>query len=121
MSDSSQNISISFDKQKPNIGSNLKNKKWEKKQKEFKEAFQTEAKNLKDKLITILDKASFNISNYLKECNDNLDKFYSKNLERKNLLYKSYISNNLWGNNNIEEAIDKLIKDIISGSRHSVD
>lgn len=49
-----------------------------------------------------------------------MDKFYSRNLERKNLLYKN-LSNYLGGNNNIEETIDQIINDIINGSRHSTE
>ena len=57
-------------------------------QKEFEETFQTETKNLKDELINTLDKESSSIDIYLVKWYDNLNKFYSPNLERKNLLYK---------------------------------
>ena len=37
------------------------------------------------------------------------------------MLYKNYISNCLGGDNNIEETIDQMINDVISGSRHSTE
>ena len=70
----------------------LLNKKWDKIQKEFEETFENETKNLKDQLVSALDIASQNIADYLAQCYHNLDKFYSQNLERKDLLYKNYIS-----------------------------
>lgn len=119
--DCSQNITNILQQQKSNIGKNLKNKKWDKIQKEFEETFENETKNLKTLLIDELDKASQNIADYLGKCYDNLDKFYSQQLERKDLLYKNYISNCLGGDNNIEETIDQMINDVISGSRHSTE
>lgn len=64
--------------QKTNIGNNFKNKNWDKKQKEFEEIFKRETKNLRDELISILDKASSNIDNYLVNWLDNLNKFILK-------------------------------------------
>ena len=115
---SSQNISHSLEQQKSNIVKNLKSKKWDKIQKEFEQTFENETKKLKKDLLDSLDAASSNIKEYLSQCYDNLDKFYSENLERKDLLYKNYISNCLGGNNDIDKTIDQMINDIISGSRH---
>ena len=117
----SKNISNALIQQKSNIASNLKNKKWKEIQKEFEDIFEKETKNLKNELVEALNIASENIKNYLDKCYDNLDKFYSQQLERKDLLYKNYISNCLGGNNNIEQTIDQIINDIISGSRHATD
>ena len=48
-----------------------------------------------------MDKESSSIDIYLVKWYDNLNKFYSPNFERKNLLHKNYISNCLGGDNNI--------------------
>lgn len=117
----SQNISAALSDQKAKIKENLKKKKWDKIQKSFEEAFRDNTNTLKDELLSALEIASTNIQKFLTQCYDHLDKFYSNPLERKNLLYKNCISNSLGGENNIEETINQLIDDIISGSRHSTD
>ena len=114
---SSQTISNSLAQQKSNIMYSLKNKSWDKIQKEFEETFEKENKNLKNELIKALDTASTNIKNYLDQCYNNLDQKF----ERKNLSYKNYISYCLRGNNDINKTIDQMINDIISGSRSSTE
>ena len=117
----SQNLTNDLSDQKNNIGKNLKNKKWKEIQKEFEEIFEKDTQNLKTELLDALEKASNNIAEYLSDCYNNLDNFYSEKIERKDLLYKNYISNCMGGDNDIQKTIDQIISDIISGSRHSTD
>ena len=121
MTSCSQNISSALTNKKSKIITDLKNKDWKKIQTEFEEIFKNETTNLKTQLIKALEEASTNIKQYLDLCYDNLDKFYSQPCERKDLLYKNYISNCLGGNNDIEKTIDEMINDIISGSRHATE
>ena len=117
----SQDISASLASQKSKIKDRLKNKKWDSIQKEFEETFKKETSKLKNELLSALETSSTNIKNYLEQCYDNLDKFYSQKIERKDLLYKDYISNCFGGDNDIDKTINQLIDDIISGSRHATD
>ena len=121
MTSCSQNISSALTSHKSNIGKDLRSKNYKKIQKEFEDTFTNETTVLKTQLNDALESASTNIKNYLDFCYDNLDKFYSQPCERKDLLYKNYISNCLGGNNDIETTINQLIDDIISGSRHATD
>ena len=117
----SVNISTVLQSQKSNIVSNLKNKNWESIQKEFEEIFEKETKELKNQLMSTLDKTSKNIKNYYDNCYVILNRFYAKRCEGKIIEYKNYISNNLGGNNDIESTISQIINDIISGSKTAAD
>ena len=117
----SLNIANVLQDQKNKIVSNLKNKNWESIQKEFEEIFEKETKELKNKLISTLDKASSNIKKKYDNCYRILNRFYAKRCEGKIIEYKNYISNNLGGNNNIESTINQIINDIISGSKTAAD
>lgn len=117
----SQNIRYALEDHKSKIVSDLKNKNYKKIQQEFEDTFTKETTTLKNQLLEALETASNNIKEYLDICYDNLDNFYSQPNERKNLLYKNYISNCLGENNDIEKSINQLIDDIISGSRHATD
>ena len=117
----SVNLINDLNEQKNNLEKNLKNKKWDKIQKEFEEIFEKDTNILKSELLETLEKASKNIAEYLSECYDNLDNFYSDKIKRKDLLYKNYISNCMGGDNDIEKTLDQMLSDIINGSRHSTD
>jgi len=113
----SENIEKSLNEQKSNIKNNLKTKNWKKIQESFEETFKKETSNLEKELLSHLNTSSDNIQNYLTQCYNYLDMFYSEPLERKNLLFKNHISNSLGGDNNIGNTIKQLIDDIISGSK----
>ena len=117
----SVNLINDLNEQKNNLEKNLKNKKWDKIQKEFEEIFEKDINILKSELLETLEKASKNIAEYLDECYDNLDNYYSDKIKRKDLLYKNYISNCMGGDNDIEKTLDQMLSDIINGSRHSTD
>ena len=113
----SENIENSLKDQKSNIKNSLKKKNWKDIQKNFEETFKKETTNLETELLSNLNSFSDIIQKYLDQCYNHLDNFYSEPIERKNLLFKNYISNCLGGENNIEKTIKQVIDDIISGSR----
>ena len=107
-----------LNEKKNSIAKNLEIKNWKKVQENFEDAFRNKSEDFKSQLKLNFKESTKNIKIYYDaQCYDILDKFYSEKCQREYNLFKDYNFISLGGYNNIEETIQQIFDDIITGSK----